>query len=66
MNSALSPAALSIGLGTTPESDEERRKRLLQQQQQRLVPGMSGAAPSDVLSGYGAALSPAGASLGLG
>lgn len=42
--------------GQGPESDEERRKRLLQQQQQRLVPGMSAAAPSDLMAGYGAAL----------
>ena len=56
--SDLSPAALSLGLGSTPETDEERRRRLLQQQQQRLVPGMS--------AGYGTALSPAGMSLGLG
>jgi hypothetical protein len=54
----LSPAALSLGLGSTPETDEERRRRLLQQQQQRLVPGMSGS--------YAGALSPAGMSLGLG
>jgi hypothetical protein len=63
MTPGLSPAALSIGLGTSPETDEERRKRLLQQQQQRLVPGMSG---SDALGGgYGSALSAAGVSLGL-
>jgi hypothetical protein len=55
---AMSPAALSLGLGSDPESDEERRRRLLQQQQQRLVPGMSGS--------YAGALSPAGMSLGLG
>jgi hypothetical protein len=58
MADSLSVAALSIGLGTTPETDEERRRRLLQQQQQRLVPGMSGS--------YAGALSPAGMSLGLG
>lgn len=53
------PGASDLGLGATaqgPESDEARRKRLLQQQQQRLVPGMSATAPSDLLSGYGAAL----------
>lgn len=61
----LSPAALSIGLGSTPESDEERRRRLLQQTQQRLVPGMSGGNGA-ILSGYGAVLSPAGVSIGLG
>jgi hypothetical protein len=60
---SLSPAALSLGLGNTPEDDEARRKRLLQQQQQRLVPGMSG---GDALSGYGLALSAAGTALGLG
>jgi hypothetical protein len=52
------PGATDLGLGATtpgPESDEERRKRLLQQQQQRLVPGMSGSAPSDLMAGYGAA-----------
>lgn len=52
------PGASDLGLGAKaqgPESDEERRKRLLQQQQ-RLVPGMSPSAPSDVMSGYGAAL----------
>jgi hypothetical protein len=63
MSSDLSPAALSIGLGSTPADDEERRKRLLQQQQQRLVPGMSS---PDILSGYGAALSPAAQSINLG
>jgi hypothetical protein len=62
MTASLSPAALSIGLGVDPESDEQRRKRLLQQQQQRLVPGMS----PPLSGGYGAALSPAGMSLGLG
>lgn len=53
------PGASDLGLGAAaqgPEADEQRRKRLLQQQQQRLVPGMSPAAPSDVMSGYGAAL----------
>jgi hypothetical protein len=49
---AMSPAALSLGLGSDPD------RRLLQQQQQRLVPGMSGS--------YAGALSPAGMSLGLG
>jgi hypothetical protein len=63
MADSFSPAALSIGLGTTPEDDEERRKRLLQQQQQRLVPGMSG--KSQPGNGYGLALSPAGMSIGL-
>lgn len=63
MAADLSPAALSLGLGNTAEDDEARRKRLLQQQQQRLVPGMSGS--GDILSGYGAALSPAGRSIGL-
>jgi hypothetical protein len=63
MANAFSPAAVSIGLGNSPEDDEERRKRLLQQQQQRLVPGMSGA--SNPGNGYGAALSPAGMSIGL-
>jgi hypothetical protein len=63
MASDFSAAALSLGLGSTPEDDEQRRKRLLQQQQQRLVPGMSG---GDALSGYGGALSPAGISLNLG
>ena len=62
MADALSPAAQSIGLETTPKDDETRRKRLLQQQQQRLVPGMS----SPPGNGYGLALSPAGLSLGLG
>jgi hypothetical protein len=61
--SSFSAAGLSLGLGSEPESDEERRKRLLQQQQQRLVPGMSGA--SNPGNGYGAALSPAGMSIGL-
>lgn len=47
------PGATDLGLGMPgPESDEERRRRLLQQQQQRLVPGMSPAAPSDLLAGY--------------
>jgi hypothetical protein len=52
------PGATDLGLGSAPgpETDEERRKRLLQQQQQRLVPGMSGSAPSDLMAGYGAAL----------
>lgn len=53
------PGASDLGLGSAlqgPESDDERRKRLLQQQQQRLVPGMSAASPSDLMSGYGAAL----------
>lgn len=52
------PGATDLGLGGLPgpETDEERRKRLLQQTQQRLVPGMSAAAPSDLMSGYGAAL----------
>ena len=53
------PGATDLGLGSPlpgPETDEERRKRLLAQQQQRLVPGMSPSAPSDLMSGYGAAL----------
>lgn len=51
------PGDLGLGKGVQgPETDEERRKRLLQQQQQRLVPGMSAAAPSDLMAGYGAAL----------
>lgn len=52
------PGASDLGLGGlpgTPESDEERRRRLLAQQQQKLVPGMSAAAPSDILAGYGKA-----------
>lgn len=62
MTPGFSPAALSIGLGADPETEDERRKRLLQQQQQRLVPGMS----PTLASGYGVALSPAGLSLNLG
>jgi hypothetical protein len=63
-SSDLSPAALSIGLGSAPESDEERRKRLLQQAQLRLLPnsGSSGG----LSNGYGAALSSAATSIGLG
>ena len=49
------PGATDLGLGSTVESDEERRRRLLAQQQQKLVPGMSAAAPSDLLAGYGKA-----------
>lgn len=62
MMTDISPAGLSLGLGSTPETDEERRKRLLQQQQQKLLPGMSGA--NNLSNGYGA-LSPAGQSLNL-
>jgi hypothetical protein len=61
-SSDLSPAALSIGLGSAPESDEERRKRLLQQSQLRLLPNSSGG----LSNGYSAALSPAATSIGLG
>jgi hypothetical protein len=56
-------AALSGSIGliqeVADETDEQRRKRLLAQQQQRLLPGSSpaGAALSQSLSGYGAALS---------
>lgn len=64
MTSDLSPAALSIGLGSTPESDEERRKRLLQQAQLRLLP--NSASGGGLSNGYSAALSPAATSLGLG
>lgn len=53
------PGASDLGLGAPlqgAETDEQRRKRLLQQQQQRLVPGMSPSAPSDLMTGFGAAL----------
>jgi hypothetical protein len=55
--------ATDLGLGSTlagqaaAETDEQRRKRLLAAAQQRILPGTSNtSAPSDLLSGFGAAI----------
>jgi hypothetical protein len=63
LTDSFSAAALSINLGSAPESDEERGQRLLKQAQLRLLPN----SPSlgGLSNGYGNALSPAGQSLGL-
>jgi len=53
-----SPGATDLGLGAaTPdvETEEQRRKRLLAMQQQRLFPN-SNVGPSQLMSGFGAAV----------